>query len=202
VSSPRYHHGNLRSALLEQAERTLELRGTQALSLRELAREVGVSHAAPRRHFPDRQALLDALAIHGFARLRAGLEEAAGTAGPFGARLHALAQTYVSFSLSHAALLELMYAGKQRVGAQLVREAAELTFAVPLAVIVEAQSAGELPGGDPQQVATLVFATLQGLATLAGGGMLPAAPVDEVVRRSVEQLIDGLRPHAVESRRS
>ena len=64
VNERPYHHGNLRQALLAQAERTVRERGVQELSLRELAREVGVSHAAPRRHFPDRQALLDALA-HG-----------------------------------------------------------------------------------------------------------------------------------------
>ena len=64
-----YHHGNLRGALLDAAERTVRERGVQALSLRELAREIGVSHGAPRRHFPDRQALLDALAESGFERL-------------------------------------------------------------------------------------------------------------------------------------
>ena len=46
-----YHHGNLRAALLEQAELTVREQGAQALSLRELARAVGVSHGAPRRHF-------------------------------------------------------------------------------------------------------------------------------------------------------
>jgi hypothetical protein len=50
-----YHHGNLRTALLTQAERTVRERGVKELSLRELARDVGVSHAAPRRHFPDRR---------------------------------------------------------------------------------------------------------------------------------------------------
>src|ERR1700750_3386892 len=64
-----YHHGNLRRALLDAAERTLRDRGVEALSLRELAREVGVSHGAPRRHFSDRQALLDALPEAGFARI-------------------------------------------------------------------------------------------------------------------------------------
>src|SRR5215210_7221004 len=62
-----YHHGNLRPALLAAAERTLA-RGEE-LSLRELAREIGVSHAAPRRHFAGKQALLDALAQDGFERL-------------------------------------------------------------------------------------------------------------------------------------
>ncbi len=56
-------------------------RGVQELSLRELAREVGVSHGAPRRHFPDRQALLDALAEAGFARLGAELRAAVDGAG-------------------------------------------------------------------------------------------------------------------------
>src|SRR5438128_1794302 len=57
-----YHHGNLRAELLSRAERKLETAGVTGLSLRELAREIGVSHGAPRQHFPDRQALLDALA--------------------------------------------------------------------------------------------------------------------------------------------
>ena len=66
--TPRpYHHGNLRAALLESAEQTLNEGGE--LSLRELARQVGVSHAAPRRHFAGKQALLDALAEDGFERL-------------------------------------------------------------------------------------------------------------------------------------
>ena len=64
-----YHHGNLRAALLAAAEDTLARRGARDLSLRELAREAGVSHAAPRRHFVDKQALLDALAEDGFNRL-------------------------------------------------------------------------------------------------------------------------------------
>src|SRR5450631_3377520 len=89
VSTERpYHHGNLRTALLEQAERTVLERGVEALSLRELARETGVSHGAPRRHFADRQALLDALAEAGFQRLGAELRGAAeGAGGEFRARL-------------------------------------------------------------------------------------------------------------------
>src|SRR3954451_10113690 len=77
----RYHHGILRSELLEQAEQTLRERGAGELSLRELAREVGVSHAAPRRHFRDKQALLDALATNGFERLGRSLDRALARAG-------------------------------------------------------------------------------------------------------------------------
>src|SRR5258708_35477325 len=76
-----YHHGNLRTALLAAAEVTVRERGVQELSLRELARDVGVSHGAPRRHFPDRQALLDALAESGFVRLGTELRAAFEAAG-------------------------------------------------------------------------------------------------------------------------
>ena len=72
-----YHHGNLRAALLDCAEQTLAAGGE--LSLRELARKVGVSHGAPRRHFADKQDLLDALALDGFQRL--GPQLAAALAG-------------------------------------------------------------------------------------------------------------------------
>jgi AcrR family transcriptional regulator len=195
VTTRPYHHGNLRAALLEQAELTLSERGAQALSLRQLAREIGVSHAAPRRHFPDRQALLDALAEDGFDRLGDALARAVQCAGAaFGARLHALGQAYISFATRHAALLELMFAGKQRPGADSVRESGDRAFATPLAVIVEAQAAGELQAGDPGRVAIVAFATLQGLAAMANGGMIEAAPVDAVVTDAIDQLLDGLRP--------
>src|SRR5918998_6710951 len=74
-----YHHGSLRRALLERAEEALADGGSQRLSLRELARDIGVSHAAPRRHFADKQALLDALALDGFERLGDALRAAAGS---------------------------------------------------------------------------------------------------------------------------
>src|ERR1700676_5470597 len=108
-----YHHGNLRTALLAAAERTVRERGVPELSLRELAREVGVSHGAPRRHFPDRQALLDALAEAGFCRLGAELRTAVEGAGEgFETRLRATAAAYVRFAPLDAALLELMFASK------------------------------------------------------------------------------------------
>src|SRR3712207_4998939 len=108
VGAPkRYHHGNLRTALLERAERTLRERGERGLSLRELAREVGVSHAAPRRHFPDKQALVDALAEDGFERLGRTLAAAIDGAGTsFESRLAAMTRAYVSFASRHGELLE------------------------------------------------------------------------------------------------
>ena len=190
-----YHHGNLRSALLERAERTVRERGVQALSLRELARDAGVSHGAPRRHFPDRRALLQALAVTGFERLGSELEQAVTAAGSDAdARLHALAQAYVAFATRDAALLELMFATKHRDGAERVLTEADRSLAIALAVVASAQLHGELVAGDAQQITRFVFATVHGLATMANGGMLGDADVDAVVADTVQRLLAGLRP--------
>jgi AcrR family transcriptional regulator len=191
VSTRPYHHGNLRSALLEAAERTLA--GGGELSLRELAREVGVSHAAPRRHFAGKQALLDALAEDGFERLGAEMRAAIASAGPdFRSRLAALARCYVRFATEHAALLELMYAGKHRSPS--LHEAADHAFAAPLALIEEGQAAGEIVAGEVMSVAAVSWACFHGLASMANGGLLGDLPVEALVDVAVERLMDGLRP--------
>src|SRR5918996_5216374 len=165
-----YHHGNLREALLESAERTLSERGAGDLSLRALAREAGVSHAAPRRHFPDKQALLDALAEDGFERIGRELEEAMESAGPsLQEQLTAFGLAYVRFATEHAALLELMFAGKHRSDS--LRAAADRAFARPLALFATAQASGQVVAGDPERVGVLALATLHGLASLANNGM-------------------------------
>src|SRR4051794_18912137 len=104
-----YHHGNLREALLEAAERAVEAAGAGKLTLRELSRELGVSHASPRRHFADKQALLDALAQRGFERLGAALARAAKDRGQgFDKRLTQLARAHVGFALKRPSLFALM----------------------------------------------------------------------------------------------
>jgi AcrR family transcriptional regulator len=190
-----YHHGNLRSALLESAERTLTRRGASELSLRELAREVGVSHAAPRRHFADKQALLDALAEDGFERIGRELEEAMAAAGTsLREQLGAFALAYVRFATEHATLLELMFAGKHREGAEGLREAADRAFAAPLALFVTAQASGQVVPGDPERVGIVALATLHGLAALANNGMLGDATLDDLVEEAVDRIVLGLRP--------
>jgi AcrR family transcriptional regulator len=192
VSTRPYHHGNLRAALLAQAERTLADGGD--LSLRELARQVGVSHAAPRRHFAGKQALLDALAEDGFERLGAELRDAMPASAGFDARLLAFARAYVRFATEHAALLELMFAGKHRPGAaDSLREAADRAFEVPLALITEGQVRGEVVPGDPEGVGMVAFAAAHGIAALANNQMLPG-DLDAVVEAAIERLVLGLRP--------
>jgi AcrR family transcriptional regulator len=195
ASTRSYHHGNLRSALLDCAERSLSRRGASELSLRELAREVGVSHAAPRRHFADKQALLDALAEDGFERLGRELDDAMAAAGDsLREKLGAFARAYVRFATAHAALLELMFTGKHRPGADRLREAADRAFAAPLALFAGAVASGEIVAGEPERVGIVAFATLQGLASLANTGMLGDVDLDELVEEAVDRLVLGLRP--------
>jgi AcrR family transcriptional regulator len=194
VNERPYHHGNLRTALLEQAERTVRERGAQELSLRELAREVGVSHAAPRRHFPDRRALLDALAEAGFGRLGTELRSAVDDAGEdFEARLRATATAYVRFATRDAALLELMFAGKHSEESGAVHEAADRAFAVMLELIDQGQAQGALERGEPERVGLVLFATIQGIAALVTGGMVQAEQLDELVADAIAHFLRGSR---------
>lgn len=191
-----YHHGRLREALLEAAESTLRERGQDQLSLRRLAQDLGVSHAAPGRHFSGRQALLDALAISGFERLEGELREAlaAAPAGDFPARLDAGVAAYLRFATRDAALLELMFSGKHRPGAEAVREAAEPGFGLLEGVIREGQEAGDLERGSANQVGAVLFATVQGIATLVNGDMIDRSEMDALAERAVAQFLRGARP--------
>ena len=189
-----YHHGNLRAELLTRAERKLEETGVAGLSLRELAREIGVSHGAPRQHFPDKQALLDALALHGLERLGreldAGLGEAAGT---FDERLIAFAHLYVGFATRHPALLALMFARKDDPDRPELLAANDKTFAAPSSLIADALAHGDIVSDDPDRVAMAVLATLQGLAAIITSGMIGDRPAESVITGTIETLIHGLR---------
>ncbi|MFJ3304368.1 TetR/AcrR family transcriptional regulator [Streptomyces sp. NPDC086549] len=190
-----YHHGDLRAALLEAAERTLRDRGAGALSLRELAREIGVSHAAPGRHFKDKQALLDALALAGYERLAGALESADEPALPLEPRLTALAKAYVGFAVENAALLELMFTRKHdpEASAQLAAEV-DRSVGSFMRLIADAQARGEIVAGDPERITLVAAASMHGLATFAANESIPAQQVLAGLDEHVHHLLHGLRP--------
>jgi AcrR family transcriptional regulator len=192
-----YHHGNLRSALLAAAERTVRERGVQDLSLRELAREVGVSHGAPRRHFPDRQALFDALAESGFERLGSELRSAADAAGEeFQARLHAIAAAYIRFATRDPALLELMFAAKHQEALPTLEDAVDRAFSAMLELIEQGQAEGMLESGDPERVGLVLFSTIQGIAALFTAGVIAADQLDGVTADAIGYVLRGSRTAA------
>lgn len=189
----RYHHGDLRAALLQHAEAALRTVGADGLSLRQLARDTGVSHAAPSRHFRDKQALLDALAVTGLRRLGACFEEAA-TDGPITTRLRTLAHTYLRFAVDNPELLPLMFARRHSSTETEIHDAAERAFAVPIALIAEGQAAGEIIPGDPKRIGVTALAALQGLATFVGSGYTADYDAEQLLDDLVDHLTVGLLP--------
>ncbi|CAG2150833.1 hypothetical protein LMG31506_04303 [Cupriavidus yeoncheonensis] len=103
-----YHHGNLRNALIAEGRRALEEIGARELSLRYLARAVGVSEAAPSRHFTGKEGLLAAIAADGFRELTALRKQIAASNDTVMATAYRMMKVYVAFAESHKGLFDLM----------------------------------------------------------------------------------------------
>ena len=189
-----YHHGNLRVALLDAAERGLRTQGAGQLSLRDLARELGVSHAAPRRHFPDRQALLDALAETGFVRLGLELRAALATFGDFPGHVKEAVSVVAHFATENAALFELMHSSKHRPGATTITTAAEAAYRPMIELIEDGQAQGALEKGDPARIGIVLFATMQGITTMVNSGVIDVGLLDALTATAVDQFLRGVRP--------
>ena len=109
TSNEAYHHGSLREGLVAAGMEALDGPDGKEVSLRELARKVGVSPTAVYRHFPDKQALVEALASEGLAMLGAAQAEAAAKVGGGALGFAETGRAYVRFALAHPALFRLMY---------------------------------------------------------------------------------------------
>ncbi|MCV0393830.1 MAG: TetR/AcrR family transcriptional regulator [Rhizobiaceae bacterium] len=145
VRATRYHHGDLRKALLAAAEAELAEKGVEGFTLRGVAKRAGVSHAAPAHHFKDTRALLTALAAEGFARLGALSAERVGNAGTDPKdRLIASGLGYIEFASANPALFKLMFGSDRPVAAdEALHEKASGAFTI----LIEA--VGDLTGAPP-----------------------------------------------------
>jgi AcrR family transcriptional regulator len=191
----RYHHGGLRSALLEAAERSLRERGVAQLSLRDLAREVGVSHAAPRRHFPERQDLLDALAEAGFERLGEVIRNAVADGdSDFAARVSRASSAFARFATENPALLELMNATKHQPEKSGVTHAVQKAFEPFVDLIHEGQDGRLIQRGPHEVIGVILYATVNGLATLVNNGSVDAERLEELTDVAVHQFLRGTAP--------
>jgi AcrR family transcriptional regulator len=183
-----FHHGNLRAVLLEQAESMLRATGTDGLSLRELARQAGVSHGAPRSHFIDRQALLDALAERGFDRLTRAVRSALDGAASARVGFDRVADAYVDFAIEDAALMELMFAAKTSARPGAVQDAAGRLFGA-----LDDTMGPSGPDADEtdRDTFTMLFgATMQGIAALVASGRIARAQGDVLVAEAMAMLLD------------
>lgn len=153
----------LRERLVEVGAELLAAEGPHALTLREIARRSGVSHGAPRRHFPTHLELLSAIARRGFADLveRVGATLAPGPAGPR-TRVAALARTYLEFALDNPGMYELMFRHDLLESGHLgLRETSLPLFGVLVGLVGEVR-----PGADARRVAGALWANLHGIAQL------------------------------------
>ena len=165
----RYHHGNLKEALLEAARALVAEFGPQGFSLAEAARRAGVSAAAPYRHFTDRQALMGEIARQGYVTLGAKLHEAwnDGMPDPATAFLR-MGSAYIGFAASDPAAYAAMFqSGLQPAEPPALREAADKAFAI-LVAAASRLGARQVDGApaDPRQIALHVWALAHGMATL------------------------------------
>ena len=184
-----FHHGNLRAVLLERAEAMLREGGIDGLSLRELARQAGVSHGAPRSHFVDRQALLDALVERGFIRLTGDVRRALSRDGSRRARLGRVAQAYVDFAIDDAALMELMFLAKTNGLPPAGSDAATGLFTT----LDEAMGPLDPMMHDASSRATfaLLFgATMQGIAALVASHRITRKQGGSLVDEAMDALLE------------
>ena len=171
-----YHHGDLRRAVLDRTVQVIASEGADALSLRALAADLGVSHTAPRHHFTSRQGLLTAVAVEGFVELRSRLEEIRNQGGSF----LDIGVGYVAFALDRPAHFSVMF-----TPATLDLTDPDLEAAMDSTFALLRQGVDELPGPAAQQdAAAAVIASwslVHGLATLALSGNLDKARVRDLV---------------------
>jgi AcrR family transcriptional regulator len=177
-----YHHGDLRRALLDAALAEIAEHGPGQLSLRELARTVGVSHAAPRHHFGDKRGLLTAVAIEGFELLAVELGEAWQSTRSF----LEVGVAYVRFALAHRAHFDVMFRPELLRDDDPALEAARRETRDLLDGLVTTLARAE-SGADPRTPAIAAWSLVHGLATLWLTHNLPAdiAPDPDALTRAV-----------------
>ncbi|MEB3358399.1 MAG: TetR/AcrR family transcriptional regulator [Synechococcales bacterium] len=196
----RYHHGDLRQSLIDAALKLIaEKQDAKTLSLREVARRVGVSHAAPYRHFADKEALLAAVAEEGFHILTRHLQESMKPLedDPLG-QLQASGVAYVKFAIAHPSHYRVMFSALQpnNPNYPALNAAGDEAFAVMVGAIAHTQTLGLVKPGDPRQLARITWSLVHGLAMLLIEGQLPLTDsevVTTLAQQAAAALVYGLR---------
>jgi AcrR family transcriptional regulator len=181
-----YHHGDLHDALVQAALRDAELGGPEAISMKALAKELGVSQPAPYRHFADRDALLQAVTAEAFRQFTAILREAIGKPSKR-SKLSRLAQAALEFGLKRNGMYRLMFASRSMANAEKDSElhvAAHETL-VLLVESFEAPAVGLLR----ERHAMQVWAALHGVISLAEQGLLTGEAAQITRQELVETIV-------------
>ena len=195
----RYHHGDLRNALVAAAIEILKDRGLASLSLREVAKAAGVSHAAPYRHFHDKQALLNAIAIQGHQGLLDGCRTAQRDWPKDPKRQWIEAgMRYVRFVLDNPEIAQVMFGGgvPSELPDATLQQAASDAIGALAEIVGNGKVAGLYAGRDTQDVVLTSLSTVHGLAMLLSSGFagrrLKHKQVHAMALRIAETLWRGL----------
>jgi AcrR family transcriptional regulator len=184
-----YHHGNLKSALLDAAVALIGEVGPQGFTIREVARRAEVSHNAPYRHFRDKGELLEAIAVEGFERLTIAMRKRSRAGSTAADRLRLCGCGYVEFAIRWPQHFLVMFDLPKR------GTFGENAFQTLLEFIVESQKEGALPAGDPHPLALMAWSLVHGIAKLANSGKLPytSKQVLEFTEHASEAFVSGMR---------
>ncbi|NET08067.1 MAG: TetR/AcrR family transcriptional regulator [Symploca sp. SIO2B6] len=197
TSKATYHHGDLRQALIAGAIALINQQDVSSLSLRGLARHIGVSHAAPYRHFSDKEALLAVVAEEGFLGLTQALTTAIEQKSQPLQRLEASGVAYIKYAITHAAHYRVMFGTYKSDCTQYssLEQASQEAFMVLENVIIEGQSQGVIKSGEPRQLAWVAWSLVHGLAMLLIDNQLPLVKTEDIEPISsfvTRTLIEGL----------
>jgi AcrR family transcriptional regulator len=194
-----YHHGDLRAALLREAEAILERDGIQALTLRAAARAAGVSHAAPTNHFGDLTGLLSELAAEGYTRFGAALAAAMEAAGDDPkARMRAMGRAYVAFARAHPGLFVLMFRSERLDAARpALRDAIEAARRALRDAAAARAPAWPVPRTRAVAQAAALWSLVHGFAVLLLDGrldgMVGSLPAETGVDGLLEEVLAAVR---------
>jgi AcrR family transcriptional regulator len=175
-----YHHGNLRIALLNAARELAAENTIDSITLREVARRAGVSHAAPYHHFADKRALLRALAIDAFTELGKQIKDQWQTDPT--QNLNTLGLVYVQFALSHPTEFRFMF---RKTLCEPIGTPDELTdiansiFEMLISTIQTMQETGLVIAGNPEELALITWSTIHGLSNLLIDAPITPEPMPE-----------------------
>jgi len=189
-----YQHGDLRRALVQAGLKMLAEGGVDGLSLRGAAELAGVSHAAPYRHFRDKDQLVAAVAEEGFRMLTSHMrEEIAGRGGDVLSRLRAAAEGYVAFAVAHPATFRTIFGGAvcgdDEAAPPGLKEAGEEAYRVLRDLIVEGIERGRLRAEEPDQLALSAWSTVHGLSMLIIEGQIPGVRGHQAQRRAMTDVV-------------
>jgi AcrR family transcriptional regulator len=190
----RYHHGDLRRALLDEALRTIQQDGVNALTLRTIGLRLGVSRTALYRHFTDKRALLSSVATEGFRLLTERLLDGWKTGGVRG--FNAMGVAYIRFAMANPSHYRVMFGGAVDHGPRdedLIRESTA-AFQALVDAIIALQKEGAARKDDPLQLARFIWAAVHGVSMLIIDGQLPhqQAEIEDLIQFTVERINTGI----------